>query len=373
LISKPKLLHCVEAGRFEEWRERIANDNQESSGLLRRISLVSVASAGPERHRASETEYGRAGVHFKLVQSIPYEGLGTVGLVPRISSDNRTVVVPTRKLNEKSKRSSVDFVVYNLLSGNAIGSLGTVPDLVLCMSPDLSLAVASTGNATRTFQSLTFYRLGAGGLLRAAISTKEIVPGSPDQSSVFSADGAYLALIDGIGRSIHIWDSRRAKVLTTVLTPDKIAHVSFSSDSTMLAALSEDGSVGVWAIPTGASVRTFEAKAGQHGWTDFVPGQPALVAMVDGAVFVWDLKTGERLSFFRLEESGWSPFGALTPDGRILITQVAAYDLHSGARLAAFEDPLWDTSTSPDGTMLATTRGTGGGNQIVRIWRIERE
>jgi len=314
---------------------------------------------------------GALGIHFKLMQSIPYEGLPTIGLVPQISLDEKTVVVPTRK--NKGDKTVLDFAVYNLLSGNPVGSLGIVPEFrVLCMSSDLSLAVASSSNALRKYQSLTFYRLGTGGLLRAAISTKEVVAGFPSDSPMFSRDGSYLALIDGSGRSILIWDSRRAKLLATVATSDKIAHLSFSADSTMLAALAEDGSVEVWAIPTGAPVRTFEAKPGQNGWTDFVPGRPALVAMVDGTVFVWDLKTGQQLHGFRLDESDFSSLGALTPDGRILITQSAAYDLQSGAHLADLEDDGHDISISRDGTVLATTKVAGNGNYIVRIWRIER-
>lgn len=79
----------------------------------------------------------------------------------------------------------------------------------------------------------------------------------------------------------------------------------------------------MWAIPSGQLVKTFEA---QHSvkWADFVPGRASVCALTsDGGVYVWNLNTGQRVIFFNLDpkEAG-QRVGVLSPNGRLLITQV---------------------------------------------------
>lgn len=347
---------------------------------------------------------GALGIHLKLVQSIPFENYANGGWGIRIGTDNTTIVVPVH--SPYSERSSylgclmseggcggdeqgMEFEIHNLISGNTIGSSGLVKGQYAIESPDLS-AVATCLNSPHE-NTLEFYRLTESGSLQRITSArlKNSCPVSFSYSSILSRDGLFLAAKEG-DRNIQIWDPKIGKLLSTVVSSDRITHLALSADGTMLLASAEDGSVRVWAVPSGGVVRTFQAQ--EHvDWADFVPGRSAVAAVAsDHSAFVWDLKSGQRVGFFRLDPantsaailSDWSGTGAVSRDGQLLITEGAAYDLLSGARVAAFDDNfdirlthkgVAEITVSPDGMMLALTSYESRGNCVVRVWRIERE
>jgi WD40 repeat protein len=305
-----------------------------------------------------------------------------------MSPDNKTIVLPVRRsyrADGSDDNFGTEFELHNVVSGNAVGSLGFIKAVGVA-SPDFSVAAACNPG------ELEFYRLGAGGTLHPSASAKVKDCDSSGGLSQFGPAGLFLAL-NPIGdgtrldyQKVQIWDSRSVKLATTLTSTDKITHLSFSSDSKMLLASAEDGTVQVWAIPSGQLVRTFDA---QHSlsWADFVPGQASVCALTDeGRVLVWDLNAGQkRISFDIDPEHDGQRVGLLSPDGRLLIAagtgseEVLAYDLRSGARLATLKTDYPSVSRvlgltiSQDGTMGVTTRSARVGNYIVRIWRIERE
>jgi WD40 repeat protein len=337
---------------------------------------------------------GALGIHFKLMQSIPYEAY--THSRPRLYQNDKTIVVPVGRFYDTGggdRAGGNDFDMYSLVSGNAGGSLGFVTwvwDSVT--SPDFSVAV---GCSMKKINATTFFRLGGGGTLKPAyvreIKNKNCSIG---RGSVLSQNGEYLAAADPNGalpHNIEIWDSRAAELLTTIVSTDNITHLSFSQDAKMLAASEADGSVQVWAVPSGQPIRTFDMGHSAE-WTDFVPGRTSIVAVGGGEVFVWDLNSGQRLDYFRLDvmpsDVGAAGLNtqALTPDGRLLISAgglyrpAQAYDLQSGAKVAEFDSAEGsmgsgrDVSVSRDGTMVTlSTEAPGLHNYIVRIWRIERE
>jgi len=348
---------------------------------------------------------GSLGIHFKLMQSIPYQGLGGYGRneddepAAILRPDNKTIALPVRRsynARYSDDNSGTEFKLYNVVSGNVVGSLGLIQAISVA-SPDLSVAVGcnvSYGLVSSNKVSLDFYRLGGSGTLHPSASA-QLKDCSPSEPFQFSPVGSFLALV--VDQKVEIWDSRNAKLVATLTTSDKITHVSFSSDSRMMLASAEDGTVRVWEIPSGQIIQTFDA---QHSvnWADFVPGRAAICALTgDGGVFIWDLKTGQRVIFFNLDpRDDGRRVGVLSPDGRLLITpgsdsvtgpdgqrlldEGVAYDLQSGARLAALQveydagsGRVLDVGISPDGTMVVTTRDAEDGNYIVHIWRIERE
>jgi WD40 repeat protein len=188
-------------------------------------------------------------------------------------------------------------------------------------------------------------------------------------------------------RHVQIWDTKTARLLTTLVASDKITHLAFSADATMLVTAAEDGTAQVWTIPSGGAIRTFDAQQ-RLWWASFIAGRSAIAAVagrerqdgyMDGEVFVWDLHTGQRLSSFRLRPEFQLPLcaDALTPDGRLLITAGAVYDLLSGARIAPILDQgvhnVEELDVSQDGNMVAILEYPAFQKYIVRIWRIERE
>lgn len=342
---------------------------------------------------------GALGIHFKLLQSIPYKAVSYGPYEMRFAEGGKTVVVPTLWPYQNQKNKSIDeegleYKVYNLVSGNPVGSLGIVRASESITSLDLSVAAACTD------ERLEFYRLGEGGVLKPAAVTKDKTAcslGANEPSmATLSKDGRYLAM-DTDGQRIQIFESKTARLLTTLLSSDKITHLSFSSDGAMLLASEEDGTVHVWAIPSGQPIHSFDTRHAVQ-WADFVPGRSAIAAVeswvetfsdspVTNERFlasVWDLRSGQTQSLFDPNSGSLSSGGeveALTPDGRLLIAggpygSDGAYDLQSGARVASIDTgPRFGfyMEVAPDGTMFATLQRAIDPNYIVNIWRIERE
>jgi len=184
-----------------------------------------------------------------------------------------------------------------------------------------------------------------------------------------SPDQRWLAVADG---QVSLWD----------LTTRQQAHsfgsgvaVAFSPDGQLLATAA--GEVQVWQLST----RKILASHRQHKqaiWSlAFAPdGRWLASAGLDGAVLLWDPKTGAIVQ--RFEHPTAVKCLALTRDGRYLaaglnklpgatLADVTTWDTQSGQKqaiLPTHSSDLWWLAYSPDGSRLASS--TYGA--LVRIW-----
>jgi RNA polymerase sigma factor (sigma-70 family) len=223
------------------------------------------------------------------------------------------------------------------LPPGAVARMGTVrlrhthppSQLTTAFSPDGKLL------ATGGWEEIRVWDLTTGRLLR------EIRDGDRTRSYcalLFAPDGRWLA---GAARgSVCLWDPATGQRLHEF--PANGHAVACSPDGRLLAAASQDGSLGVWDTTTGrqtALLRDARVK-GVH-WPLFTP-DGGLVTSAGDRVYSWDLAGGKLTKVVELSVP--PSYGiALSPDGR---TQA----------VAGRDEPvsLWDTAT---GTVRLRLRG----------------
>jgi len=147
-----------------------------------------------------------------------------------------------------------------------------------------------------------------------------------------SPDGRTVATIgeeDGSGSLITIWDWREGKVLRTIAT-GYAQGLTFDPSGDRLATFW--GSVSIWTVRTGAEGATIEGGGG--GIAFDADGSRLAVASRDGAIRVFDARSGRQLLTL--------PGDRAYPIGRIAL--------------------------SPDGSKLASQ---GPGSGIVRVWALD--
>jgi sugar lactone lactonase YvrE len=201
----------------------------------------------------------------------------------------------------------------------------------------------------------------------------------------------------------------------TLAAPAPAVSLAFVQDGQLVAGAFSDGSVQLWNVETGASVRTFTTKSKSHGVVAAAPGgqqlayaaanhsvalwsasEDKLVELTPGhaepinaiafsadgkllasggedkKVILWDLESGKALRTLNTR----AVVLALTfaPNGRILAAADAAgaiqyWEVPGGGELAyttAQDDALTTLAYSPDGKWLATA----GQQNFLKLWRV---
>jgi WD40 repeat protein len=199
---------------------------------------------------------------------------------------------------------------------------------------------------------------GVGGWLDWSPAGDIFVTEGPDESGVIDVRDAET------GESVRSWHGHDVDV----------NDVAFSSDGSMLATTGDDGAVRVWDPRTGEELSSFEDQDDVvvFGAT-FSPDGSLLAASwidEDDPVRVMNVATGEVIA--KIESDGVQRM-SFSPDGdRLALGNLGGparvVDLDSGEALftlgALGADGERDLSWSPDGQWLATTGGDGN----ARIW-----
>jgi WD40 repeat protein len=186
----------------------------------------------------------------------------------------------------------------------------------------------------------------------------------------FSPDGHWLATANNESGDVTLWE------LATGRAPRKfasgasaLASVTFAPDGQRLATFAFDGTVKVWALPTGRvllTLRTEPVDDVMHGLR-FSPDGRWLAADARGGK-VWDAATGrERLAFLPGRVVGKMAF---SPDSQWVAVPnatVKIYEVATGREIAELSNHLdfvFASAFAPDGKTLATA----GRDQVVKLW-----
>ena len=146
----------------------------------------------------------------------------------------------------------------------------------------------------------------------------------------FSPDGRWLAGLDADNQTVLLLDARTHETAALFEGHEKLVYsAAFSPDSRLLATCSQDSTVRLWQVPSGAC-RELTGHTDEVFAAAFHPdGTRLATGGRDGAVWLWDLKRREEV-----------------------------------ARLPGHITYVWSLAFSPDGTTLAS----GSGDFTVRLW-----
>ncbi|MFI0035695.1 TIR domain-containing protein [Streptomyces mutabilis] len=187
----------------------------------------------------------------------------------------------------------------------------------LALSPDGSLLAVTEwqrGNGMQLHLWVEVFRARDGrrvARFEAESDSKNLIG-----SLVFSPDGKKLyAALTG-AHKIVAWDVAHpdGHPRTVAKTPFYADRAALSSDGTKLAAVSRDGTVGVWDVATGARLRVFDGATGAAFSPD---GKVLATSNSSGSVTLWNLATGEKTASDIVPRSGASDV-RFSPDGRRL-------------------------------------------------------
>lgn len=207
----------------------------------------------------------------------------------------------------------------------------------------------------------------------------------------FSPNGKWLVSAGGriFPTGIFSWDitnvnleSTDLSTLKPLLVPtahaNSILNLAFSSNSSLLASASQDGTAKVWSISDQGVelLMTLSGHTGAINQIAFNPdGTQLATAGQDGTVRIWDLTPSGASEWFAFAGHPDSRYRmSLTQDGRYLAVgsndgAANIWDLKVGKRILTLKShggPLFTAGISPDGRLLATV----GYDNLAKVWKL---
>jgi WD40 repeat protein len=180
---------------------------------------------------------------------------------------------------------------------------------------------------------------------------------SPVRDVAASRNGAVVA--DARADGTVTVQTAEGRSLLGVRLAGPATSVALSDDGRRLLATGEDGSIVVWAVPTGTKLASFDHGAAVTAGV-FLPDALGVVAAGrDGRVRSWDI--GTRRGRVVVHENGPISDVAVSRDGLLLATAVgdlAHVRAMAGGRAVVFRghrDAVTSVSFSPEGKRLLTT------------------
>lgn len=218
-------------------------------------------------------------------------------------------------------------------------------------SPDGSRVAAASGDGSV--------------ILWDAASAKMLlqVPGASSGGVVLSPDGQSMATANA-DNSISIRDAASgAELRRLVGHADAVEQISFNSDGSLLASVSDDDTARIWEVATGAQRLRLNLSGAGLGVSFSPDGGRIATSGLDGTAALWQVDSG-RLLMTLSGHTGAVYSVSFSPDGQRLLTAgrdgtARVWDLAPSHELLTLQaaspgQGLSSISYSPDGRQLAT-------------------
>ena len=276
---------------------------------------------------------------------------------------------------------------------NRVISLAFSPDGTQLATGRLDRSVRLWDTAGNSEPILLQKQSLSGDLLR----THQELVGGPDVL-LFSPDGKILAC--GAGQHVKLWDTTTGELITAFTAHiGFIEYLAFSTDGSMLASASKDGTIKYWNIKTGEPLQSHITR--HTSWikdTAFLNNSSKLVCVdFSGTITIWDLETSQITThrtktafentrrYLDSEPLGFSPDGTQlvskgmlnTPTAPLGITPlIRLIDVNTGRELHTLaysnENFSREIEFSPDGKTLAFGVHSHTYGKI-RLWNTETD
>jgi WD40 repeat protein len=158
---------------------------------------------------------------------------------------------------------------------------------------------------------------------------------------------------------------------------DVVVGIAVSADGTRVLSGSNDGTIRLWDLTTGASLRRMEGHRGQAWAVALSPdGKLALGGGQDGGLALYDAATGKQVRTFERHPQAVRAV-LFTPDGKRALSAcydhiLRLWDVKTGKKLHSFvghKDSIMCLACSPDGKRALT--GGLDSDRTVRLWNLE--
>jgi eukaryotic-like serine/threonine-protein kinase len=191
---------------------------------------------------------------------------------------------------------------------------------------------------------------------------------APLNNVVFSPDGATVATSSD-DHTIRIWDIKSGAHRVLRGHTDEAWQLAFSPDGKLLASSGKDKTVQIWNVATGAA-RALAAGAGALNALKFSPdGKLLAAASTDKTILLWNLERGERRVFTGHTGKLWRL--TFSPDGKRLASTandmtVRVWDVATGEAqsFAGHEADTTGVAFSPDSRFVASASK----DMTARVW-----
>jgi sugar lactone lactonase YvrE len=191
----------------------------------------------------------------------------------------------------------------------------------------------------------------------------------------FSPDGTKMVSTSD-DQTLKLWDVETgAEIRTFTGHSNWVLGCAFSPDGTKVVSASIDKTLKLWDVETGAEIRTFIGHSGSVLACVFSPdGTKVASASIDKTLKLWDVETGTEIRTFT-GHSEWANGCAFSPDGTRVVSNsmdktLKLWDVDTGAEIRTFtghSEWVNGCAFSPDGTKVLSTSN----DSTLKLWDVE--
>ena len=151
---------------------------------------------------------------------------------------------------------------------------------------------------------------------------------------------------------------------------------NFSPDETKIVSASQDGTVKIWNVNSGACIKTLTGHTTVVKYATFTPdGSKIVSASKDNKIKIWNVNTGECLKTL-IGHNDYVNHISFSPDGGKIISSssdgsIKVWNMSSGTCLQSIDAHSWGVNAAfynSDGSKIVSV----GGDGHVKIWDAER-